>query len=115
MRFHRHAAVNDILHRAFSSADIPTTLEPSGLSRLDDKHPDGLTLVLWERGKPLLWDATIPDSLAASYWPKAIVSLVQWLLCVDQRRQPSMHISLSRRVFGCFRPPFSVLYSCTRA
>ena len=61
-----------ILHRAFLSAGIPATLEPSGLSRSDGKRPDGLTLVPWEWGKPLLWDTTIPDSLDASYRPKAI-------------------------------------------
>ena len=67
MRFHRHAAINDVLHRAFSSAGIPSCLEPSCLSRSDGKRTDSLTLVPWECGKPLVWDATVPDSLAHSY------------------------------------------------
>ena len=72
MRFHRHAAINDVLHRAFSSAGIPSCLEPSCLSRSDGKRPDSLTLVPWERGKPLVWDATVPDSLAHSYQSAAL-------------------------------------------
>ena len=37
-RHHHHMAVNDIIHRALSSAKIPSCLEPSGLDR---KRPDG--------------------------------------------------------------------------
>lgn len=72
MRFHRHVAINDLLRRAFSSAGIPTCLEPSSVSRTDGKRPDGMTLVPWERGKSLLWDATVPDSMAPSYRSTAV-------------------------------------------
>ena len=72
MRFHRHGATNDVLHHAFSSAGVPSCLEPSCLSRSDGKRPDGFTLVPWERGKPLVWDATVPDSLAHSYRSAAL-------------------------------------------
>ena len=34
-RHHRHAAMNDIIHRALTTAKIPSRLEPSGLSRSD--------------------------------------------------------------------------------
>ena len=66
-RHHRHSAVNDILHRTLRSAQVPARLEPSGLTRSDGKRPDGVTLVPWRRGKPLVWDATCPDTLAFSY------------------------------------------------
>lgn len=62
-----NAALNDIVHRSLSLAGIVSTLEPSGLSRSDGKRPDGLTFVPWERGRPLLWDVTIPDTMANSY------------------------------------------------
>ena len=67
MRFHRHAALNDIIYRSLSSAGIPACLEPSGLSRSDGKRPDGLTLIPWERGRSMVWDVTVPDSTAQSY------------------------------------------------
>ena len=35
--------------------------------RGDEKHPDGLTLVPWQAGKCLTWDATVVDTLASSY------------------------------------------------
>lgn len=38
--------------------------EPLGLSRSGGKRPDGMTLIPWKNGKPLVWDATVPDSLA---------------------------------------------------
>ncbi|XP_063361435.1 uncharacterized protein LOC134650409 [Cydia amplana] len=50
-RFPRHHALNDIIRRALVSANIPSTLEPPGLSRSDGKRPDGLTLVPWEKGQ----------------------------------------------------------------
>ena len=66
-RHHRHAAVNDIIHRALSSAKIPSRLEPSGLYCSDGKCPDGISVVPWKSGKSLVWDATCPDSFAPSY------------------------------------------------
>lgn len=57
-RFSRHHAINDIVRRALVSADVPAILEPPGLSRSDGKRPDGLTMVPWEKGRSLVWDAT---------------------------------------------------------
>jgi hypothetical protein len=44
-----------------------STLEPNGLSRNDGKRPDGMTLVLWIKGQPLVWDVTVVDTLADGY------------------------------------------------
>ena len=66
-RFPRHAAINDIIHRSLTSAKVPSRLEPNGLFRSDGKRPDGLSLVPWKEGKPLIWDATCPDTFAASH------------------------------------------------
>ena len=46
---------------------IPVTKEPVGLTELDGKRPDGLTLIPWQGGKPLTWDVTVVSTLAASY------------------------------------------------
>ncbi|CAG9138310.1 unnamed protein product, partial [Plutella xylostella] len=66
-RFSRHHAINDIVRRALVSADVPAVLEPPGLSRTDGKRPDGLTMVPWEKGRSLLWDATCVCTLALSH------------------------------------------------
>ena len=66
-RFHRHATLNDIIHKALTSANVPARLEPSGLCRSDGKRPDGVTIVPWKCDRPLVWDATCPDTFAASY------------------------------------------------
>ena len=50
-----------------SRANIPSTKEPLGLYRTDAKRPDGITLTPWQAGKCLLWDATSPDTQAASH------------------------------------------------
>jgi len=60
----RHHAKNDIIYRAFTSAGIPATKEPVGLTRLDGKRPDGVTLVPWCTWKALTWDVT--DSYVVS-------------------------------------------------
>ena len=66
-RISRHHAVNDLIKRALISAEIPSVLEPPGTSRDDGKRPDGMTLIPWDSGKPLLWDFTCVDTTAASH------------------------------------------------
>ena len=52
-----HNSVNSTQH-ALTAAKIPSWLEPSGLHQADGKCPDGMTMVPWEQGKYLVWDAT---------------------------------------------------------
>ena len=66
-RHFRHAMLNDILHRALSSANVPSRLEPTGLDRTDGKRPDGITMVPWSNGRLLVWDATCVDTFAPSH------------------------------------------------
>ena len=63
----RHAQINDIIHRALVRAGMPSTKEPVGLMRSGDRRPDGCTLVNWDRGRCLAWDATVPDTVAQSH------------------------------------------------
>ena len=63
----RHHLLNDIIWRSLSRANIHSTKEPLGLHRTDAKRPDGVTLTPWQAGKCLLWDATSPDTQAASH------------------------------------------------
>ena len=66
-RHFRHAMLNDILHRALSSTNVPSRLEPTGLDRADGKRPDGITMVPWSNGRLLVWDATCVDTFAPSH------------------------------------------------
>ena len=66
-RMQRHQMINDIIYRALLKADIPSSKEPSGISRSDGKRPDGVTLHPWKSGKPLTWDVTVIDTIADSY------------------------------------------------
>jgi len=66
-RIVRHNVMNDIIFRSLSSAGIPASKEPTGLTRLDGKCPDSLTLVPWQGGKPVTWDITVVSTLAQSY------------------------------------------------
>lgn len=67
-RFSRHWALNDILQRALASgANVPALLEPSGVLRDDGKRPNGMSLIPWEMGRVLVWDATCVDTLAPSH------------------------------------------------
>ena len=66
-RHFRHASPNNIIWRSCVSAKVSARLEPSDVFRSDGKRPDGITLVPWENGKLLIWDATCCDTLAHSY------------------------------------------------
>ncbi|CAK9295129.1 unnamed protein product [Gordionus sp. m RMFG-2023] len=64
-RIVRHNLRNSIILRALISAQIPSTLEPSGLFRSDEKRPDGISQIPWKRGQ-LVWDYSCIDPLAPS-------------------------------------------------
>jgi len=59
----RHAAVNETVCHALVSGLF---LEPVGVCSDDGKRPDGMSLILWSQGLPLLWDFTYSDTLALS-------------------------------------------------
>ena len=70
----RHNAVNDLIKRPLASAKVPAMIEPNSLFRDDGKRPDGLTVLPWANGRCMVWDFTCPDTLAASYLNRAVVS-----------------------------------------
>jgi hypothetical protein len=61
-RFSRHTEINSIINRSLTSIHVNSILEPNGLSRDDGKRPDGMSLVPWIKGQPLVWDVTIADT-----------------------------------------------------
>ena len=62
----RHAAVNETICRALVSGGVLAVLEPVGVCHNDGKRPDGMSLIPWSQGVPLLWDFTCSDTLAPS-------------------------------------------------
>jgi len=70
-RHARHQELNNIICRALQTAKIPSVLEPVGLSRDDGKRVDGMSLIPWNKGQNLIWDATCSDTLAPSYVDKS--------------------------------------------
>ena len=101
----RHATINDIIHHILSAAGILAQLEPPGLSRSDGKRPDGKSLVPWESGRPLVWDATSQTLLQCPLGARQQVVLVMWLLCQKRGRLrnilTSPFHSCGHRVFRC--------------
>ena len=53
-RLPQHAAINSFVKTSLTRAQIPSTLEPSGLSRSDGKRPDGVTITPWQ-SYPILY------------------------------------------------------------
>ena len=62
----RHSQANDIIKQVLVSADYQSCLESNGLCASTANRPDGMTLLLYIRGKPLAWDFTCRHRLAAT-------------------------------------------------
>ena len=58
----RHQQINDAIWTALRRVDVPSTKEPAGLLRGDEKCPDGLTLVPWQSERSLTWVVTVMDT-----------------------------------------------------
>ena len=71
-RLPRHNQLNTIIKQSLASANIPSVLEPQGLSCTDGKRPDGMTITPWAQGRLLIWDATCWDTMAATNIPIAM-------------------------------------------
>ena len=85
----RHSHINDIIWRALKRAGVPSTKEPSRLSRTDGKRPDGLTLIPWQNGRRLASYGMLP-------------SPTPWLLCtclthLSQPVPPLIWLPIERR------------------
>ena len=66
-RHPRHASLNELVKRALATIEVPSVLKPVGLCCSDGKRPDGMSIVPWKRGRPLVWDVTVKDIFAPSY------------------------------------------------
>ena len=63
----RHSEVNSRIKAALAEASVVSVLEPVVLTRDDGTRPDGATVLPFENGLPMAWDATIIDTGALSH------------------------------------------------
>ena len=63
----RHHQAYDVIKHALVSADYLSCLEPNGLCGSTAERPDGMTLLPYISGTPLVWDFTCSHKLAATY------------------------------------------------
>ena len=59
-RLMRYSALNDLIKRSLTTAEIPSRLEPTSLSRSDGERPDGLSLMPWKHGRCLVVGRHMP-------------------------------------------------------
>jgi hypothetical protein len=50
-----------------TAAGVPSQKDPCGLARSDGKRHDGVTMMPWSCGHPLIWDVTCSDTFAKTY------------------------------------------------
>jgi hypothetical protein len=121
-RFSRHTEINCIINRSLSSIHVNSTLEPNGLSRDDGKRPNGMTLLPWIKGRPLVWDVTVVDTLADSYVLKRseVSSFAAEMACKRKHSKYSSIISsnyifkgLAFETLGAKKPSISLMSSET--
>jgi hypothetical protein len=113
-RFSRHTEIHSIINRSLTSIHVNSTLEPNGLSRDDGKRPDGMTLVPWIKGQPLVWDVTVVDTLADSYVLKSseVSGSAAEMACKRKHSKYSSIIS-SNLALGAKKPSISLTSSET--
>ena len=69
------------------------------MSRQDGKRPDGLTLIPWHGGKPLVWDVTVVSTLAQSYVDRAATGVGTVAEMTAERKAEKYHNLSSDHIF----------------
>ena len=98
-RIQRHAQINDLIHRALIRAAIPAAKEPQGLSRVDGKRPDGLTVVPWHSGRSATWDVIVVHTLADSYVAQSAVQAGSAAAAAADRKSAKYSCLSSSHIF----------------
>lgn len=80
-----------------AAAGCVTVLEPTGLSHSDGKQRDGVTVLPYERGLPLAWDATITHTCAQSY-VQATAVRAEAAAAATEKHKESKYACLEARV-----------------
>ena len=93
----RHSEVNNRIKEALDRAGCISVLEPPGLIRQDGKRPDGATVLPFEDGLPIAWDATIIHTCAPSYLRVSTHEAGAAAAAAEERKRLK-YISLSGRV-----------------
>ena len=83
-RILQHAAVNETIHCALVSGVVPAVLESVGVCHNNGKRPDGMTLIPWRRGLPLVWVAL--TLLLHSTFQHLLVEPVDWPILLKHPR-----------------------------
>ena len=83
----RHTELNHLVHRALNTAQYKSLLEPEGLCKDNNKRPDGITLVPWERGRCLAWDVSCVNPLAMSNIKASLASTGGAAADADHRKR----------------------------
>ena len=65
-RHARHRLVNACIKQGLADAGIVSVLEPPGTTLVDSKRPDGATVLPYDNGLSMAWDATIIHTCAPS-------------------------------------------------
>ena len=86
-RLPRHAALNNVVKSTLASIEVPSILEPTGLSRSDGKRVDGVTVIPWKSGRPLTWDVTCWDTFAPTYSSLAVSGAGLVANCAESRKK----------------------------
>ena len=85
-----HGQLNTIIKQSLACANIPSVLEPQGLSRTDGKRPDGMTITPCTQGRLFIWNTTCWDSMAASDIHIAMSS-PRWVADMAVRRKKDIY------------------------
>ena len=95
----RHAAVNILLKRSLASAKIPSLLEPTGIVRSDGKHLNGISVMRWNKGWTLVWDATCLHTFASSHM--ALAAREAGLVSSEAKKAKTQKYALLRPSHHC--------------
>ncbi|CAK9292795.1 unnamed protein product, partial [Gordionus sp. m RMFG-2023] len=98
----RHKSINNILLAALKKVNIPSILEPVGLSKENAIRPDGISLIPWTNSLPLAWDYTYVDFAAESNLSSSAIEKAEILKKTNMLASPIPCLSQSLPTLGMF-------------